>query len=224
MVDFILNILYALVVAGVVGGLLGLLLSLTIDKEGDKKKSFPLEKRSIIPLHYKDGSYPQVHCKGGKGKAQYVFSYQGLDDCSALYRLFKGNKLCKYACLEMGSCVRICPTGAIHREAGGTMVVDPHICTACGLCMSVCPTKVLRTIPRSADYYVACNSEDDGPNTLSKCTVGCTGCRICERRSVEGGFQIERHLARINYSKQGERHHAAEDCPTKCIVKHEYNA
>jgi len=202
---------------------LGLLLSLTEIEEREKKISPPMENPALLPLHYKDGSYPQVHCKGGAGKVQYVFSYKGIDDCTALYQLFKGNKLCKYACLEMGSCIRLCPTGAIHRDPGGTMAVDPEACITCGYCVSVCPTGVLRYIPRSADYYVACNSVDDGPNTSAKCTVGCTGCRICERRSVDGGFIIERHLAKINYSRQGERHYAAEDCPTKCIVKHEFN-
>jgi electron transport complex protein RnfB len=222
--DFIINILYALVALGLMGGMLGLLLSLTAEGEKEKNIPSPLEKSYPLPLHYKDGLYPQVHCKGGEGKAKYVFLYRGLDDCTALYQLFKGNKLCKYACLEMGSCVRVCPTGAIHRDPGGTMVVDPAVCTDCGLCSSVCPTGVLRYIPRSADYYVACNSVDEGTTTLANCAVGCTGCRICERRSVEGGFFIERHLARINYSRQGERHHAAEDCPTKCIVKHEFKS
>lgn len=224
MLDFILNTLYALVALGVVGGILGLLLALTEEADRERKVSTSLENSSHLPLNYKDGSYPQVHCKGGEGKAHYVFTYRGLDDCTALYQLFQGNKFCKYACLEMGSCVRICPTGAIHKEAGGTMVVDPETCTACGLCITVCPTGVLRYIPRNADYYVACNSVDDGPDTLAKCTVGCTGCRICERRSVDGGFTVVHHLAKINYSRQGERHHAAEDCPTKCIVKHEFHS
>ncbi|MFQ3621384.1 MAG: 4Fe-4S dicluster domain-containing protein [Spirochaetales bacterium] len=219
----LLNILYTLVTVGFVGGLLGLLYALDPEDSEEKIPNNPynsLEKFNSVELNLKDQTYPQVHCKGGKNKAKYIFTYRGLDDCTALYALFQGNKVCKYACLEMGSCIRLCPVGAIHYDPTGTVWVDRETCTSCGLCVQICPTGVLRFLPRNADYLVACNSLDDGSKTLESCSVGCTGCRICERRLVDGGFFIERNLARINYKRHGERKYAAEDCPTKCIIKH----
>ncbi len=187
---------------------------------GGKNLQNTLEKFLHLEVNYRDGSYPQVHCRGGRDTAQYAFTYQGLDDCAALYRLFQGDKLCKYACLGMGSCIRVCPSQAITYTRESLVFVDPKKCTSCGICITVCPTGVLQKIPRNADYYIACNSLDDRPTTSAYCTVGCTGCRACERMSPEGGFTIEKNLARINYRRRGERKNAEKACPAKCIVKH----
>ena len=50
---------------------------------------------------------------------------------------------------------------------------------------------------------VACNSRDKGGIVRKYCTVGCIGCKICEKKSPEGGFWVENFLAEIDYSKGG---------------------
>jgi Na+-translocating ferredoxin:NAD+ oxidoreductase subunit B len=163
----------------------------------------------------------QVHCRGGKGIALESFSYNGIEDCNALYLLYGGNKVCKFGCLGKGSCVRVCPVDAIAYDDIGLVWVDKDKCISCGKCVDVCPTGVMQWLPYNADRFVACNSTDKGPVVRKYCKVGCIGCKICARKSPEGGFVIENFLARVDFEQTGEREQAAAACPTKCIIKNQ---
>lgn len=163
----------------------------------------------------------QVHCRGGKTHAQYEFTYHGLKDCNALYPLYGGNKSCKYGCLGLGSCIHVCPVAAITYDTEGLVWVDKDKCISCGNCITVCPTGVMQFIPYTADVIVACNSKDKGAVVRKICEVGCIGCKICEKKSPEGGFTVEDFLARIDYNAQGERETALDKCPRKCIIKND---
>jgi Na+-translocating ferredoxin:NAD+ oxidoreductase subunit B len=159
-----------------------------------------------------------VHCRGDDQRAEKAFAYQGLSDCNAVYALFKGDKQCKYGCLGLGSCVRECPVDAISYTKGGLVRVDPDLCISCEKCVAVCPTGVIRMIPDDADVAVACNSTDKGGVVRKYCTVGCLGCRLCNKKSPDGGFEINDFLAKIDYDTKGSRYEAVAACPTKCIV------
>jgi len=160
----------------------------------------------------------QVHCRGGRDTAKYAFEYQGIQDCNALYALYGGNKVCKYGCLGLGSCIAVCPVGAIDTDDQGLVRVDPEKCIACGKCLEVCPTGVMRWVPYDADFIVACSSLDKGRDVRKYCSVGCIACKMCEKKSPEGGFLVEDNLACIDYTQKGERESAASACPTKCII------
>lgn len=160
----------------------------------------------------------QVHCRGGKDTAQYEFDYNGIKDCNAAYSMYQGNKVCKYGCLGLGSCIRVCPVDAISYDEQGLVWVDKDKCISCGKCVTTCPSGVIKMIPYSADYIVACNSKDKGAFTRKACKVGCIGCKMCEKKSPDGGFAVENFLATIDYSKNGERKEAADACPVKCII------
>jgi electron transport complex protein RnfB len=167
----------------------------------------------------------QVHCRGGREIAKRQFAYVGVQDCNALYALYGGDKICPYGCLGKGSCIRVCPVDAIDYDETGLVVVDREKCISCGKCIDVCPTGVMKYIPYDADFLIGCNSADKGPAVKKYCSVGCIGCRICEKKTPEGGFVVENFLARIDYDSTGargeQREAAAEACPTKCIIKTE---
>jgi len=161
-----------------------------------------------------------VACKGNRESAKYKFDYKGVDDCRAMHLLFNGDKVCTYGCLGGGSCITVCPVDAIQKDGLGIVKIDPDKCIGCEKCVAVCPTSVIKMIPASADYVVACNSTDKGGITKKQCTVGCIGCKICNKKSPDGGYVIENFLATIDYSKDGSRQEAAVACPAKCIVEH----
>ncbi|MBN2739251.1 MAG: RnfABCDGE type electron transport complex subunit B [Spirochaetales bacterium] len=161
----------------------------------------------------------QVHCRGGKTTAQYVFDYQGVKDCNALFAMHGGNKACPYGCLGQGSCIAVCPVNAISYDADGLVWVDKEKCISCEKCVSVCPTHVIKMIPYDADVLVACNSIDKGPVVKKYCSVGCIGCKICSKQSPEGGFVVDNFLAVIDYSQKGDREAAMEKCPSHCIIR-----
>ena len=166
-----------------------------------------------------DKMVAQVHCRGGRDTAEYIFDYEGISDCNAATQLYGGAKKCGYGCLGLGSCIKVCPVDAITRDEIGLVRVDRDACVSCGKCVDICPTGVMRMIPYEAEVIVACNSTDKGGVVRKYCKVGCIGCKKCERSSPDGGFSVEDFLARIDYSQGGERDSAVEVCPTKCIVR-----
>lgn len=160
----------------------------------------------------------QVHCRGREGTSTYKYEYSGIRDCNAVHMFFKGNKECPYGCLGLGSCIEVCPVEAIGYDDEGCVWVDKDICISCGKCIDVCPTGVMQWVPYSADYIVACNSNDKGAKVRKYCAVGCIACKICEKKSPDGGYKVEDFLSRIDYSAEGDRKEGADACPTHCIV------
>ncbi len=163
----------------------------------------------------------QVHCRAGRDRAKVAFDYSGIRDCNALHALYGGDKVCKHGCLTMGSCIRVCPVDAIAYDAEGLVWVNKELCIACGKCVEVCPTGVMRWVPYEADWVVVCNSTDKGALVRKYCTVGCIACKICEKKSPDGGYKVEDNLSRIDYAAQGDRSAGAEACPTHCIITNE---
>ncbi len=161
----------------------------------------------------------QVFCRGTRDTSTLKYDYSGLADCNAMYASFKGDKECPFGCLGMGSCIKVCPVDAIERHSSGYIFVRKEKCISCGKCIDICPTRVIKWIPYEAEEIVACNSVDKGGLVRKYCSVGCIGCRMCEKKSPEGGFLVENFLATIDYSIKGSRVDAIKTCPPKCIVR-----
>lgn len=161
-----------------------------------------------------------VHCRGNKDVTETQFSYSGLEDCNAAYLLQAGPNACKEGCLHLGSCMKVCPAEAIYKDSEGFIVVDPDKCIGCGKCTGVCPTGVIRLIPASATYVVACNNHESGAKVRKECKVGCIGCKICEVKFPSSGCHVTSFLSSIDYSADhSQLADACEACPQKCIVK-----
>ncbi|MBN1699600.1 MAG: RnfABCDGE type electron transport complex subunit B [Spirochaetales bacterium] len=161
----------------------------------------------------------QVLCRGGEKTVKYRFEYNGIKDCNALFAFYDGNKVCTFGCLGLGSCIRVCPVAAIDYDDENLVWVDGETCIGCGKCIEVCPTGVMQFLPHDTDFFVACRSTDKGAAVRKYCSVGCIGCKVCEKQSPEGGFIVENNLARIDYRMRGDRSAAAQKCPPKCIIR-----
>lgn len=103
-----------------------------------------------------------VLCSGAAGVAEEKYKYYGVDDCNAAARLGGGQKECAFACLGLGTCVKVCKFDAIHVK-DGVAVVDRGKCTACGMCVKACPKHVIELLPQSAQRIVKCKSQEKGP-------------------------------------------------------------
>lgn len=53
-------------------------------------------------------------------------------------------------CVACGSCVKVCPMGAIQVWKGVEALVDGARCVGCGRCVAECPAGVLRLTEREA--------------------------------------------------------------------------
>jgi len=161
-----------------------------------------------------------VHCRGNADVTVQQFIYDGIDDCNAAAIAQGGPNACKEGCLHLGSCMKVCPVGAISRDEKMMIHVDPDKCIGCGKCTTVCPTMVMKLIPASAQYVVACNNHEMGAKVKKACQVGCIGCKICQVKVPDSGCKVENFLSTIDYAADTSGlEKAAALCPQKCFEK-----
>ena len=158
-----------------------------------------------------------VKCAGTCETAKQAYEYSGIQDCvMANMMQNNGPKACSYGCLGFGNCVKACPFDAVHIE-NGIAVVDKEACKACGKCIEACPKKLIELVPYEQEYLVQCNSKDRGKDVMSVCSVGCIGCRMCEKVCESGAVTITDNIAHINAEKCTGCGKCAEKCPKKII-------
>jgi len=161
-----------------------------------------------------------VFCNGNCDVTNKDFDYQGVTDCNAAALLFDGDNTCKDGCLHLGSCIDVCPVEAISKDAKGDIVVDRELCISCGKCVDICPHNVIKLVDDDSQYVVACNNHESGAKVRKECSVGCIGCKICEKKFPESGCTVDKFLSTFDNDKpHSQIAEAAEACPSKCIVK-----
>lgn len=161
-----------------------------------------------------------VLCRGNVEYTQKDYAYEGLEDCNAAALLFAGDNNCKSGCLHLGSCIKVCPVGAITKDKDGYIIVDEETCISCEKCVLVCPTAVMQMVYEDSEYVIDCNSHEPGGKVRKQCSVGCIGCKICETKFPESGCKVDRFLSTFDQAvPHSQIPEAAEACPTKCIIK-----
>lgn len=158
-----------------------------------------------------------VCCHGGQD-AKDKYDYVGYGDCRSMELLAGGRKQCAWGCLGTGSCVDACQHHAVTVKQKGYSEVSLSKCISCGRCISVCPKKIIKRIPASATYYVACSNHQKGKEVRELCTKGCIACGICVKQCEVGAITIVDNLATIDYTKCINCGKCAAKCPQRCIV------
>jgi len=157
-----------------------------------------------------------VQCLGTCEAASDKYIYQGISDCVAAAKLGGGAKACAFGCLGLGSCAKVCQFDAVS-ISGGIAHIDPDKCVACGKCIEKCPKNIITLVPKKKKYVVKCSSTDKGAVTMKACSVGCIGCKLCEKNCPSSAIKVENNLARIDYSLCTNCGICAEKCPKKII-------
>lgn len=157
-----------------------------------------------------------VLCGGDCEKAAEKYIYSGIDDCRAAEKLAGGAKECAYGCLGLGSCVKVCDFGAIKIE-NGIAVVDKEKCVGCGKCRDACPKHIIKLMPKTEKAAVLCSNKDKGAAVNKYCTVGCIGCKICEKNCEAEAVTVHDNLAEIDHEKCTACGICVEKCPKKVI-------
>ena len=159
-----------------------------------------------------------VKCAGTCEVAKQNYEYEGLHDCIMINMMqTNGPKGCKYGCLGEGSCVQACQFDAIH-VVDGVAVVDKDACKACGKCIDVCPRHLIELVPYEQKHLVQCSSKDKGKDVMSVCSVGCIGCKMCEKVCQFDAVKVVDNIAHIDPEKCTGCGVCAEKCPKKIIM------
>ena len=159
-----------------------------------------------------------VKCGGTCEKAKQSYEYYGLHDCVMINMMQNGGpKSCAYGCLGEGSCVKACPFDAIH-VVDGVAVVDKDACKACGKCIEACPRHLIELVPYEQKHLVNCSSKDKGKDVMSVCSVGCIGCKMCEKVCEFDAVKVVDNIAHIDPAKCINCGKCAEKCPKKIIL------
>lgn len=158
-----------------------------------------------------------VCCHGGQD-AKDKYDYVGYGDCRSMELLAGGRKQCAWGCLGTGSCVDACQHHAVTVKQKGYSEVSLSKCISCGRCISVCPKKIIKRIPASATYYVACSNHQKGKEVRELCAKGCIACGLCVKQCGVGAITIVDNLATIDYTKCINCGKCAAKCPQRCIV------
>ena len=158
-----------------------------------------------------------VKCSGTCEKAKEEYVYTGVEDCEMLPFVPNGGaKTCTYGCCGFGSCVKVCPFDAIH-IVDGIAVVDKEACKACGKCIATCPKHLIELVPYEQKHLVQCSSKDKGKDVMSVCSVGCIGCKMCEKVCESDAVHVVDNIAHIDPEKCTNCGKCAEKCPKKII-------
>ena len=136
-----------------------------------------------------------VMCRADLGAEE--INYNGVQDCNAANLVAGGPTTCRFGCLGLGSCARVCPFGAVE-IIGRIAVIHPELCTGCGRCADICPRNVIKMVPAGAAVHVYCNSPEKGVVKRAFCKAACIGCRKCEK-ALPGKFKFDGFLARVDY-------------------------
>ncbi|MDL2220403.1 RnfABCDGE type electron transport complex subunit B [Eubacteriales bacterium OttesenSCG-928-N14] len=161
--------------------------------------------------------YARIICRGTYEACPDKMQYAGLADCRAAMVVSQGQKGCRFSCLGMGNCVKVCPFGAMYMGDDGLPVVVEELCTGCGVCVKECPRNVIKLMGEDKLVRVRCSSEDVGKAVRDVCSNGCITCRMCERTCKFDAVHVNNNKARMDFTKCVFCMECAEKCPTKAI-------
>ncbi|WP_434643648.1 RnfABCDGE type electron transport complex subunit B [Thermoanaerobacterium thermosaccharolyticum] len=158
-----------------------------------------------------------VKCNGTRKNASEKYKYFGIDDCRSAVQYQDGSKDCRFGCLGLGTCEKLCPFDAIHVNGDGIAIVDEGKCTGCGICVDACPKNIIELVDAESKTRVICSNIHRGKDVRPVCTVGCIGCKACERACNYDAIHVINDLAKIDYEKCISCMACVEKCPTDSI-------
>lgn len=73
---------------------------------------------------------------------------------------------CKFACIGLGDCAKVCAQQAIM-ITNKTAVIS-ELCNGCGRCVNVCPKQLIKLVPVGEKHIPSCKNEKESLTSCSK--------------------------------------------------------
>lgn len=160
----------------------------------------------------------RVLCRGDEENCSTKYEYFGLSDCRAAAMLAGGPSSCRFACVGLLTCAKVCPFGAIYLNEHGIAEVDESRCTGCGKCAEACPKDAIVVMPERNEVYINCRNTGKGKDVMSVCKAGCIACGLCARKCPEGAITMVDNLPVYDYEKCTGCGVCAVVCPKDAIA------
>lgn len=158
-----------------------------------------------------------IRCDAGRADCGERFNYQGINSCRAAILVLGGPKSCVYGCMGFGTCMEVCPFGAVDLTSDGKYRVNREKCTACGKCVEACPKKIIDMVEDGKIVQVLCSSKDKGKDVRDRCKVGCIACKLCEKACPVDAIHVTDNIAVMDQAKCVACGLCAKKCPRKII-------
>lgn len=126
------------------------------------QKTYVLPEETIFE---KSDSKALVMCSSEKEFAIKHSIFNKEYTCFMAKSAFGSGTDCKFACIGLGDCLRICPQNAIYIK-NNTAIISNNCC-GCGKCIEVCPQQIIKMVPRDTKSIVLCNHTS---NEITSCT------------------------------------------------------
>lgn len=94
-----------------------------------------------------------------------IVSFEKGQSCSLIASSYSSSNFCKFSCIGMGDCKKVCEIHAI--EIKNRTAIISEICSGCGKCVKVCPRSVIVMLPRNTSEEIICANHGE---TLSGCS------------------------------------------------------
>ena len=89
--------------------------------------------------------------------------------CFMIASMHESGTDCKYACIGLGDCVKVCPQTAIVIKNQTALVTS--LCIGCGKCIDVCPKHIITLVPKDTKQISNCYNCMTNEKNDSGCSV-----------------------------------------------------
>lgn len=136
----------------------------SINKDGLKNDDPFLSNREINNIQTENQevtltpskAYVLCNCNKSFQKDRIVFNQ--LHTCAMVNSKYGTGTDCKFACIGLGDCEKICPQQAIFIENNTAKVSS--LCIGCGKCAEVCPLHIIKLIPTDTKIISVCSNQN----------------------------------------------------------------
>ena len=141
--------------------------------KGDKKTDDPLVPLTLSPVilpeekkYVPSDKKAFVLCSCNKECKLDRSLFNEKYTCTMAKTTFGSSLDCKFACLGLGDCAKICPQEAIKIE--NMTAVITNNCCGCGKCVQICPQNIIDLIPTDTKRIVICANDASENTSCSK--------------------------------------------------------
>ncbi|MFA6855590.1 MAG: 4Fe-4S dicluster domain-containing protein [Treponema sp.] len=127
-----------------------------------------IELKYVIPeieQHKDVTKHAVVLCSPNKKFNNLWLSYNPGQSCKTVSQIYESINDCRFSCIGLGDCVKVCPQEAIIIKNNTAVVTN--LCCGCGSCIEECPKHIIKLMPlETNECRLCCNVE----GSLSHCS------------------------------------------------------